>query len=103
MSGAVPYVATAAAFLGIVVALLGLLPRWQGIGWVLFAVAALLAYLGLFDLPDWVLDATVFRAVGDNVLGDGASTLGVTVVAVLALALLAAGWLGFTRLDIPKG
>lgn len=104
MQGALPYLVTTAAFVGIAVALLGLRPRWQLLGWVVFAVAALVSYLGPgFDLPDWSVKASIFPAVGENVLGDGVSTLGVGVVAALAVALALAGLAGFSRRDIPQG
>lgn len=104
VQGALPYLVTTAAFVGIAVALLGLRPRWQLLGWVVFAVAALVSYLGPgFDLPDWSVKASIFPAVGENVLGDGVSTLGVGVVAALAVALALAGLAGFSRRDIPQG
>lgn len=104
VEGALPYLVTSAAFVGIAVALLGLRPRWQMLGWVVFALAALVAYLGPgFDLPGWLVKASIFPAVGDNLLGDGASTVGVSVVAALAAALIVVGVVGFTRRDIPTG
>ncbi len=104
LQGASPYLAPVAAFLGIVVGLFGLRPRWQPLGWAIFTLAALIAYLGPgFNLPGWLVNASLFQALGTNVLGEGASQTGMIVVSGLAVALIAAGWVGFTRRDIPIG
>lgn len=102
VGGAVPHLASVGLVLGVVVALFGVRPRLQPVAWGLFAAAAVVSYLGPgFDLPDWVLDAAVFPAVGSDVVGSGASTTGVLVLAVLAVSGVLAGFVGFRQRDIP--
>lgn len=102
VSGAAGFAPAVVFFLGLVVALIGRLPRGYAVGWAVFALAALLAYLGPgFDLPEWLLDATPFLAIGTNVVGDGPEATGMVVLVALGLVLLAAGVAGFRRRDIP--
>lgn len=68
----------------------------------MLAAAAVLAYLGPgFDLPEVLLDASPFLAVGRDVVGEGASTTGVAVLVGLGVVLAAAGFVGFRRRDVP--
>lgn len=96
------YLPATVLLLGLVVALFGWLPRAHALGWVVFAVSALLAYLGPgFDLPAWLLDLTPFLAVGADVVGEGPQPSGLVVLTVLGLGLLGAGFTGFRRRDVP--
>lgn len=89
-------------FLGLCVALFGLLPRWRALGWVVFAVAAVVAYMGPgMDLPSWAVEAAPFAAVGAVPAADQ-DTTGVVVLTVLGLVLLVAGVVGFRRRDVPR-
>ena len=102
--GALAYVPAALVFAGLGVALFGWWPRRQVLAWAVFAVAALLAYLGPgFDLPGPLLEASPFLAVGQDVLGQGASGWGVTTLVALSAVLAVAGVVGFRRRDVPVG
>ncbi|WP_151526865.1 ABC transporter permease [Serinicoccus kebangsaanensis] len=102
LAGAAAYAPTAVIFLGLVVALFGWLPRGFGLAWAVFAVAALLAYLGPgLGLPDALLDASPYLAVGQDVVGEGASASGAVVLTVVGAALVAAGFVGLRRRDVP--
>ncbi|MFK5634083.1 ABC transporter permease [Ornithinimicrobium sp. LYQ103] len=104
LAGAVVQVPAVLFFAGLAVALFGWRPRGHGLAWAVLAVGALLGYLGPgFDLPDRLLDASPFIAVGQDVLTQGASTTGVVVLAALSATLTAAGFVGFRRRDVPVG
>lgn len=102
LAGSVAHGAAVLLFAGLAVALLGWRPRWHGLAWAALAAGALLAYLGPgFDLPDPLLDASPFLAVGRDVVGEGASTTGVVVLLVISALLTVAGFVGFRRRDVP--
>ena len=102
LRGAVAHGAPVLLFAGLAVALLGWRPRWHALAWAVLAAAAVLAYLGPgFDLPEVLLDASPFLAVGRDVVGEGASTTGVAVLVGLGVVLAAAGFVGFRRRDVP--
>ncbi|WP_122261000.1 ABC transporter permease [Ornithinimicrobium cerasi] len=102
LSGALVQVPAVLVFVGLAVALLGWWPRGHLLAWGVLAVGALLAYLGPgFDLPDVLLDASPFIAVGQDVLADGASTPGTLVLLSVGLVLTVTGFVGFRRRDVP--
>jgi len=103
LAGALGYLPAAAVFLALAVLLLGVAPRLRMLSWMVFGAAAILAYLGPgFDLPTWLVDGSPFQAVGSNVVGDGMEGVGGAVLAVVAVAGLVAGFLGFRARDIPR-
>lgn len=86
---------------GVSVALFGWLPRAQPAVWALFAVAAVLAYMGPgLDLPDRLVEWSPFGLVG-NVPAEDVDVTGSLVAALGGLLLLGLGVLGFVRRDIP--
>lgn len=88
-------------FAGVSVALFGWLPRAQPAAWALFAVSAVLAYMGPgLDLPTWLVEWSPFGLVG-NVPAEDVDVTGSIAAAVGGLVLLALGVVGFTRRDIP--
>nr|WP_134773077.1 ABC transporter permease subunit [Ornithinimicrobium flavum] len=104
LRGAGAQVAPVLFFAGVSVALLGWRPRWHAAAWGVLAVAAVLAYLGPgLDLPELLLDASPFLAVGRDVVGQGASVTGVAVLVVLGVVLAVGGFVGFRRRDVPVG
>lgn len=89
-------------FAGLSVALFGWLPRAQPAVWAVFAVAAVLVYMGpSLDLPTWLVEWSPFGLVGTVPTEDVAVT-GSLVAGVGGLVLLALGVLGFTRRDVPR-
>ena len=104
MRGSAPYLAAVALFGALAVAVFGLASRLRGLGWSVFTVAALVAYLGPgFDFPDWVINASPFQSVGADVLTDGADVAGVVTLSVIAAALVVLGFVAFRRRDVPVG
>lgn len=88
-------------FAGLSVALFGWLPRAQPSVWALFAVAAVIAYMGPgLDLPTGLVEWSPFGLVG-NVPADDVDVTGSLVAGFGGLALLGLGLLGFTRRDVP--
>ena len=90
-------------FIGLCVALLGLWPKGRPLAWVVFGLAAVIAWMGPgMDLPQGVIDASPFAAVG-AVPAVEADVTAAVVLTVLGLALLVAGFVGFRRRDVPRG
>ncbi len=88
-------------FAGLSVALFGWLPRAQPAVWAVFAVAAVVAYMGPgLDLPTWLVEWSPFGLVG-NVPADDVDATGSLVAGLGGLALLGLGVLGFIRRDVP--
>ncbi len=85
------------------VALFGIAPRLQPLGWALFAVTTLLAFLATpLNLPGWAAGLAPTDHVGFVPLEtvDAAGLWGLSAVAV---ALLGAGLAGFVQRGIPRG
>lgn len=88
-------------FAGLSVALFGWLPRAQAAVWAVFAVAAVIAYMGPgLDLPMGLVEWSPFGLVG-NVPADDVDVTGSLVAGLGGLVLLGVGVLGFTRRDVP--
>ncbi len=86
---------------GLSVALFGWLPRAQPVVWALFAVSAVIAYMGPgLDLPTWLVEWSPFALVGDAPAED-VDVTGSLVAGIGGLALAGIGVLGFTRRDVP--
>lgn len=86
---------------GTSLALFGWLPRAQPAVWALFAVGAVLAYMGPgLDLPGWLVEWSPFGLVG-NVPAEDVDVTGSVVAGVGGLVLAGLGVLGFTRRDVP--
>ncbi|MGB5953754.1 MAG: hypothetical protein WBG57_14710, partial [Ornithinimicrobium sp.] len=103
LRGAAVYAPAVLVFLALVVLLFGLIPRLRILGWVAFALAAVLAYLGPgFDLPQWLVNGSPFQSVGTNVIDEGMDRLGGLILLALAAVALAAGFVGFRGRDIPR-
>lgn len=101
LGAAVAYLPVLLAVGGLAVALFGLLPRWRSLAWVVFALGALLAYMGpALDLPDAVVRSSPFAAVG-AVPAQDADVTGLVVLSVVGGVLLVAGLAGFRRRDVP--
>ena len=96
-------VAPSLLMVALAVALFGVLPRWRALAWVVFGVSAVLAYLGPgLQLPQRLLDAVPFLAVG-QVPAEAAEGTAVALLLVLTGLLLAAGFVGLRRRDVPRG
>ncbi|KRE38942.1 hypothetical protein ASG73_00815 [Janibacter sp. Soil728] len=86
---------------GISLALFGWWPRAQAAVWVVFAVAAVIGYMGPgLDLPTWLIEWAPFGLVGD-VPAEDLDATGALVAGAGGVVLAGLGLLGFTRRDIP--
>jgi ABC-2 type transport system permease protein len=84
-------------------ALFGVLPGAEAVAWLVFAAAAVIAYLGdPLNMPDTILSLAPFNRVGYPPLEDVEATdlLGLSTVTVL---LVGVALLGFRRRGIPHG
>ena len=95
--------ATAPAVLvcvALTVLLFGSLPRWSPFAWGLLAVFVLLGEFGaLLSLPDWALGISPFDHLGTLPGGD-ANPAGLAVLGLAALAIGAVGFTTFRRRDL---
>src|SRR5699024_10852919 len=86
---------------GLSVALFGWLPRLQPVVWAVFAIAAVVGYMGPgLDLPEALVEWSPFGLVG-NVPAESLDVTGALVAGGLGLLLVALGLLGFVRRDVP--
>ena len=87
-------------FGGIAVALFGLVPRFTGLAWAALVVALLLGQLGeLLQLPSWVMDLSPYSHVPQVPVAE-LSWPPLIVLTLVAVALTAAGVVGFARRDV---
>ncbi|NYF98166.1 ABC transporter permease [Janibacter cremeus] len=102
MGATLAYLPVMLLLAGVSVALFGWAPPMQPAVWALFAVAAVLAYMGPgLDLPEALVQWSPFGLVG-NVPAEDVDVTGSLVAGVVGLALLGLGVLGFTRRDVPR-
>lgn len=101
LKAATAHLPVALFFAGMSVALFGWSPQVQPAAWAVFAVSAVIAYMGPgLGLPTWLIEWSPFGLVG-NVPAEGVDVAGCLCVAICGLALLAAGVQGLTRRDVP--
>lgn len=87
---------------GLALALYGLWPRGVGLGWAAYAVATFIAFLGPgLKLAQWVLDLAPTTHVGNPPVG-AADPGGLIALALVAVALILAGFVAFRRRDVPR-
>lgn len=98
---AAAYLPVALLLGGVSLALFGWVPRAQAAVWGLFAVAAVVGYMGPgLDLPTWLLEGAPFGLVG-QVPAQDLDITGALVAAVGGVLLVGLGLLGFGRRDVP--
>lgn len=86
---------------GLSLALFGWAPRWQPAVWAVFAVAAVIGYMGPgLDLPAGLVAWAPFGLVG-TVPAEAVDVTGSVVAGVGGLALALLGVVGFRRRDVP--
>lgn len=97
------YVPAVLAVAGLAAALFGVLPRGYVAAWGAFGLVAFIAFLGAgLQLPQWLLDVSPTTHVGAPPQGAVAGPA-LVVLVLVAVALTAAGVLGFRRRDVPRG
>ncbi|MEP7369599.1 MAG: hypothetical protein ABI662_08090, partial [Dermatophilaceae bacterium] len=87
---------------GLALALYGLRPRLSGVAWAAYAAMTFIAFLGPgLNFDQWVLNLSPTTHVGNPPAG---ATQGdaLTVMAVVAVALLAVGFAAFRRRGVPQ-
>lgn len=88
---------------GLALTLFGALPRFFALSWGYYAGLTFVALLGPgLNWPQWILDLSPTTHVGNPPVGT-APTAALTVMTVIACALLASAFAGFRRRDIPNG
>lgn len=86
---------------GLGVALFGLIPRLVGLAWAMIAVVWV-GWLGVIvGLPEWVSKLSPFGH-GAMLPADDLDVLPLVILTVIAVALVAAGFVGFQRRDVGK-
>ena len=87
---------------GLALALYGLRPRWFAIAWTGYAVVTFIAFLGPgLKFRQWVLDISPTTHVGNPPLG-AIHACALTLMAVIALILVAIGFAAFRRRGVPQ-
>ena len=100
VTAALARVPAAWVFTALTILVFGWLPRWVAGVWGLFVAAVVLAELGpLWDIPQWVLDVSVF-VHSPALPGADASTAGLWPLLAAAVALVAAGLWRWRRRDL---
>ena len=88
--------------LGLAALLIGVRPRLAPLAWAAFAFSAVMAFFGpLLDLPDLVIEASPYTHL-PQLPQDPAVATPYVVLSVIALALLAIGFVGIRRRDVPS-
>lgn len=88
------------AVVGVSVLVIGARPQVAIAAWIGVVASFGLTLLGpTFRLPDWVLGISPFHHI-PTVSSDGATWTGLTVVGIVALALMVVGLVGYRRRDI---
>ena len=85
---------------GVVVLFVGWLPRASGVAWAAVAGCFVIGWLGgLLNPPQWVKDLSPFTHVPSVPAAD-LTTTPLVVLALLTVAAVLAGWVGYLRRDI---
>jgi ABC-2 type transport system permease protein len=94
------YLPAIVVLVGVVVLTYGWAPRWTWVGWLILAFEVVLGWLGgLLKPPQWMFELSIFDRSPRYPLETFDATP-VLALGAVGLALLAAGWLGFSRRDI---
>jgi ABC-2 type transport system permease protein len=100
MAASALYIPAVWVLASIAIVLFGMAPRASQAAWAGLAGAFVLAMFGtLLKLPGWVLDLSPFQHV-PQAPAASVTALPIVVLTVLALAVTAVGFAGFTRRDI---
>lgn len=88
--------------LGLAALLIGARPRLAPLAWAAFAFSAIMAFFGpLLDLPDLVIEASPYTHL-PQLPQESATAAPYVILSIIALALLAAGFAGMQRRDVPS-
>jgi ABC-2 type transport system permease protein len=102
LGGALAFAPALWVLVGVTFALFGLAPRAVLAAWAALASCFVIGMFGpLFDLPQWVMDLSPFQHV-PQIPAQDFSVAPVLVLTAVAAALLAAGFAGIRRRDIPS-
>ena len=103
VTAAIAYLPASAVTVGLAALLLGWAPRAAGWSWALVAFAAVVLYFGgILDLPQWLIDVSPFSHVPQQP-AESFDAAPLAWLAVIAVALTAAGLIGIRRRDITEG
>jgi ABC-2 type transport system permease protein len=100
MAASLVYVPAVWTFIGVAVALFGVVPRLATATWALLAGALVVALFGtVLGLPAWVLDLSPFEHV-PQMPAAGLSVVPLVVLSAFAAAATGLGFAGFRRRDV---
>ncbi len=100
LNAAMVYYPALLVMIGVAVLFMGFKPEALGVAWLYLGYSFFVVYLGqLLDLPDWLSSLTPFGHVPRLPIEDMDYT-GISILTMLALGLIAAGFLGYRRRDI---
>ncbi|GAA3635015.1 ABC transporter membrane-spanning protein [Microbacterium awajiense] len=86
---------------GLAFALFALLPRSSAVIWLAVGYMVAVSFLGnTLSLPDWALNLSPLYAVG-NLPSDDVSAGAEWILLAIAVVLIAVGFIGFRRRDVP--
>ncbi|MFO7953153.1 MAG: ABC transporter permease [Bacillota bacterium] len=99
-NAAMVYYPALLVMIGVAVLFMGFKPEALGIAWLYLGYSFFVVYLGqLLDLPEWLSSLTPFGYVPRLPIEEMDYT-GISILTVLALGLIVAGFLGYRRRDI---
>jgi polyether ionophore transport system permease protein len=98
----IEYLPAELIFAGLALLLYGILPRFYAVAWGLYAAVTFIAFVGPgLNLSHWALDLAPTTHVGNPPLGT-APAGSLAVMAAVACALMAMGFVGFRNRNIPN-
>lgn len=103
LSSGLAYLPAELVLAGLALAVYGLRPRLFGLAWAGYTVTTFIAFLGPgLNLQQWVLDLSPTTHVGNPPAG-ATDIDAITVMAAVAITLIAVGFAAFRRRGIPQG
>ena len=86
--------------IGLTVLLIGLIPKAAGAIWGFFGFVFFASFMGeVLGLPEWLLSVSPVHHIADVILGDSINFTPLIILTVIAVALTAVGFVGYTKRD----
>lgn len=102
MSTGMAYIPAIMVMVGLAAFLLGWLPELTNVAWYYLGISFFLVYLGhVMQFPDWVIRLSPFGDTPQLPAADAGYTA-LYVMSVIAVALMAAGFVGYKRRDMQN-
>ena len=102
LGGALAFLPSVLLLLGLAVLVFGWRPGWRMAVWGVFALSAVVGFLGPgLGFPAWLVDNSPYRLIGSDVIAAGVSRAGVVGLAVVASAAVAGAFATVRRRAVP--